>query len=276
MGGARLDRREGVPQRSMTARSAIPTGFGARSAGASIGSSPTRGSRTPRSIPRNVSIKWFEDGTLNVARQLHRPPSGDARRSGRHHLGRRRSRRSDEKITYRQLHERVCKLRQRPEGARRQEGRPRHDLSADDPGGRLRHARLRAHRRHAFGRVRRLLARQPRRPHRGRGVEVHHHRRRRPARRQARAAQEERRRGACRRWQGRREGAGRAPHRQSRAVDAGPRSLAARGAGEGLGRLPAGRDERRGSAVHPLHVGLDGKAQGRAAHLRRLSRVTPP
>ena len=40
--------------------------------------------------PHNVSIKWFEDGTLNVVRQLHRPASGDARRPGRHHLGGRR------------------------------------------------------------------------------------------------------------------------------------------------------------------------------------------
>ena len=36
---------------------------------------------------------------------------------------------------------------------------------------------------------------------------------------------------------------------------------------------PAEHDERGGSAVHPLHVGLDRPAQGRAAHLRRLSGV---
>ncbi len=38
-----------------------------------------------------------------------------------------------------------------------------------------------------------------------------------------------------------------------------------------LDRLPGRADGRRGSAVHPLHVGLDRKAQGRAAHHRRLS-----
>ena len=57
-------------------------------------------------------------------------------------------------------------VRQRAEGQRRQEGRPRHHLPADDPRGGLRHAGLRPHRRRALGGVRRLLARQPRRPHR--------------------------------------------------------------------------------------------------------------
>ena len=57
------------------------------------------------------------------------------------------------------------------------------------------------------------------------------------------------------------------------AMDAGPRHLAARGAGEGRRRLPAGGDERRGPAVHPLHLRLDRQAQGRAAHHRRLSRL---
>ena len=47
-----------------------------------------------------------------------------------------------------------------------QQGRPRHDLPADDSRGGGRDARLRAHRRGPFGRVRRLLARVARRPHR--------------------------------------------------------------------------------------------------------------
>ena len=38
-------------------------------------------------------------------------------------------------------------------------------------------------------------------------------------------------------------------------------------------RLPARGDERRGSALHPLHLGLDRTAEGRAAHLGRLSRL---
>ena len=39
------------------------------------------------------------------------------------------------------------------------------------------------------------------------------------------------------------------------------------------GRLRAGRGGRRGPAVHPLHLRLDRQAEGRAAHHRRLSRL---
>ncbi len=41
--------------------------------------------------------------------------------------------------------------RRDPERLRRREGRPRHHLYADDAGGGVRHARLRAHRRHPLG-----------------------------------------------------------------------------------------------------------------------------
>ncbi len=50
--------------------------------------------------------------------------------------------------------------------SRRRQGRPRHPLHADDPGGGDRHARLRAHRRHSFGRVRRLRGARTGDPHR--------------------------------------------------------------------------------------------------------------
>ena len=52
----------------------------------------------------------------------------------------------------------VCRFANVLQEARRQEGRPRHDLHADDPRGGLRDARLRAHRRDPFRGVRRLLA----------------------------------------------------------------------------------------------------------------------
>ena len=39
------------------------------------------------------------------------------------------------------------------------------------------------------------------------------------------------------------------------------------------GALRAGRDGRRGPALHPLHLRLDRQAQGRGAHHRRLSRL---
>ncbi len=125
--------------------------------------------------------------------QLHRSPSAQARRPDRDHLGRRRS------VEVQAHHLRRTRRPGRPfrqcaERPRRQEGRPRHDLSADDPRDGLRDAGLRAHRRDPFGRVRRLLARRARRPHRGRQVGSRHHRRRGPARRPQGAAEGQRRR----------------------------------------------------------------------------------
>ena len=54
---------------------------------------------------------------------------------------------------------------------RRRQGRPRHPLHADGAGGGDRHARLRAHRRHPFGRVRRLCGARTGDPHRRRQAE---------------------------------------------------------------------------------------------------------
>ena len=55
--------------------------------------------------PDDVSIKWFEDGTLNVCGQLPRPASGDARRSRRPSSGKAMIRTNRQIITYRELHE---------------------------------------------------------------------------------------------------------------------------------------------------------------------------
>ena len=66
-----------------------------------------------------------------------------------------------------ELHDEVCRFANVLQQPRRQEGRPRHHLHADDPRGGLRDARLRAHRRDPLGGVRRLLAGLARRPHRG-------------------------------------------------------------------------------------------------------------
>ena len=86
-------------------------------------------------------------------------------------------------------------VRQRAQGARRAEGRPRRDLPADDPRGRDRDARLRAHRRRALRGVRRLLGRGAARPHQRLRVHGPHHRRRRLPPRQRASAQALRRRG---------------------------------------------------------------------------------
>ena len=126
--------------------------------------------------PGNVSIKWFEDGVLNVAYNCidrHLDKRGDQIAI----IWEGDDPNTDKKITYSQLHAEVCQIRQCAEGARRQEGRPRHDLHADDPGSGLRDAGLRAHRRDPFRRVRRLFAGLACRPHRGRQVGRRHHRR---------------------------------------------------------------------------------------------------
>ena len=99
-------------------------------------------------------------------------------------------------VTYSELLARTCRAGQRAEGARRQEGRPGRHLHVDVGRGRGRDAGLRAHRRHAFGGVRRLLGAEPARPHRGRRRGDGDHRRRAAARRQAAAAEGHRRRGA--------------------------------------------------------------------------------
>ena len=164
--------------------------------------------------PENVSIKWYEDGTLNVcANCVDRHLKNRADQVAIIWEGDDPT--QDEKITYRQLHERVCKFANVLKAQRRQEGRPRHHLPADDPGGGLRHPRLRPHRRRALGGVRRLLAGQPRGAHHRLRLQVHHHGGRGRARRPADPAQEEHRRGA-EEVQGRREGAGGAPHRRAR------------------------------------------------------------
>jgi hypothetical protein len=95
-----------------------------------------------------------------------------------------------------------------------------------------------------------------------------HHRRRRPARRQASAAQ-----GQCRRGAEARPGVeacSSCAHRRRGAMKAGRDVWYHERCREGP---PTARraDERGGSAVHPLHLGLDRQAEGRAAHHRRLS-----
>ena len=88
--------------------------------------------------------------------QLRRPSPCQARRPDRHPVGRRRSEGRQE--THLQtIARRGLPFRQRAESARRQEGRPRHHLHADDSGGGGLHPRLRAHWRGPFGDIRRLF-----------------------------------------------------------------------------------------------------------------------
>ena len=131
---------------------------------------------------------------------------------------------------------------------------------------------LRPHRRRPFGRVRRVLAGQPRRPHPRLPLDLSRHRRRGAARRPHRAVEAQRRR-RTRKLPGREGRDRRAPHRRCDRLGRRPRHLVSRGLRRRLARLPARGDVGRGPAVHPLHLGLDRSAQGRAAHHRRLSRL---
>jgi hypothetical protein len=89
-------------------------------------------------------------------------------------------------------------------------------------------------------------------------------------------AQEQFRQGgrACRqvRHQGR-EGAGGAPHRRQGRLVRERDVWYHEAAAKVRRRVPARQDEGGRPAVHPLHLGLDRPAQGRAAHHRRLSRL---
>ncbi len=106
----------------------------------------------------NVSIKWFEDGTLNVCGQLHRPPSGNPRRPDRDHLGRRQTPKTASTSPIAKCTRRSVKW-PTSKGPGRQQRRPRRALHADDSRGRLCHAGLCPDRRHAFDCLCRLLTR---------------------------------------------------------------------------------------------------------------------
>ena len=213
--------------------------------------------------------KWFTGGTLNVSYNcLDRHViagrgervafhwRGEDGPGARHHL-RRAARRGRA-------------LRQRAEGPGRAEGRRRRHLPADDPRGRRRDARVRAHRRAAQRRLRRLLRRGRARADgvlRGEGAD---HRRRRRAQGQDRAGQGSRRRGDGRpRRRSRRSSscAARAPTvpDEGRARRLLRRDLRRRRPG-----VPGRAARRRAPAVHPLHLRLDRQAEGHPAHDRRL------
>ncbi len=132
----------------------------------------------------NVSIKWFEDGKLNVSANCidrHLATRGDQTAI----IWESDDPNVSEHITYRQLHAEVSKFANVLLTLGREEGRPRRPLPADDPAGRLRHARLHPHRRHPLDRLRRLLRRRAALAHRGLGRQA---RSSPPTRRRAAAA----------------------------------------------------------------------------------------
>ena len=144
--------------------------------------------------PFTQDARRVERAVLQVVRrrraervvQLPRPAPRDAARQGRDHLrGGRRHRHA--RSPTRSSTTSVCQFANALKSQGHQEGRPRAHLHADvDRGGR-RDAGLRAHRRHALGRVRRLLGEERPGAHRRRRRRRGHHRRRAVPRRQARS-----------------------------------------------------------------------------------------
>ena len=158
--------------------------------------------------------QWFVGGKLNAAYNCldRHVDAGQGDKVAYHWEGEPGDTRT---ITYAELLHDVAQLANALEGARRREGRPGQHLPRH--GARAAHgaARVRAHRRRALGRVRRLLVRLAARPHPGRRGQGARHRRRRVAARQHRPAQGDRRR-RRRRVPDHREGAGAAAHRPGR------------------------------------------------------------
>jgi len=116
------------------------------------------------SFDGDVRIAWYEDGTLNACYNCvdrHLPRRGEQTAI----LWEGDDPSEDRHITYRELHEAVCRFANVLKERGVQKRRSRHDLFADDPGDRCRGARLRADRCGSFGRVRRVFAGEPCRAH---------------------------------------------------------------------------------------------------------------
>ena len=137
------------------------------------------------------------------------------------------------------------------------------------PAGRRGDARVRAHRRAAQRRLRRLLAAVGARAHGVLPRQGAGHRRRRAAQGQDGADQVGGRRGHGRPREPRDDLRG-APHRRRLRDEGRPRRLVRRGDRGGRRRVPGRAARRRAPALHPLLVGLDGEAQGHPAHDGRL------
>ena len=126
--------------------------------------------------PHNVSIKWFEDGTLNVSANCvdrHLDTRGDQTAI----IWEGDDPAEHQHITYRELHHHVNKMANVFHAMGVRKGDRGDDLSADDSRGGLCDARLRADRRRPFDRVRRVFARQPGAAHFRLRLQDRHHRR---------------------------------------------------------------------------------------------------
>ena len=235
--------------------------------------------RPPKTIfdaEAGVYGRWFPDATLQHLLQRRRPPCRRRpRRPGGDLSTTARSPRTKRRITYRELLDEVATLAAVLQRSRRRQGRPRHRLHADDPGGAGRHAGLRAHRRRAFGGVRRLRRQGAGDPHRRRRAEA-------GADRRAAASSP----AASSQYKPLLDDAiGLAKHkprglrRPAAAAVEGDDDRRPRPRLGDAGRAPpwrrasaptACRARRHRSALHPLHLRHDRHAQGRGARQRRL------
>ena len=170
--------------------------------------------------------------------------------------------------------ERGADARRHHAGLRRRQGRPRHHLYADGAGSGDRDAGLRADRRGALGRVRRLCRQGTRDPHRRRQAEADLLGELRHRARPHRALQAAARRGDRARQRqavGLRHPAAAAAGLRSRrrAATTTGRHCAAPRSIRQEARLRAGAGDR--SALHPLHLGHDRHPEGRRARQWRPS-----
>ena len=220
--------------------------------------------------------KWFADGQLNAS---YNCLDAQPRRNGN----------ADKvaiifeaddgkvtKVTYRDLHDARVPARQRHQVARHQEGRARRSSTCRCRSRRGRDAGLRAHRRDPLGRVRRLLGQERCRSaiiDAGATLVITADEQMRGGKRHCRSSPSSTRPSrwaaakACATSSSIERTGGAVPWDAKRDVwlhDV---------MGNQADDLRARMGRRRASAVHPLHVGLDRQAEGRAALHRRLPAV---
>ena len=214
--------------------------------------------------------KWFVGGKLNVAYNCvdRHVEAGNGDRVAFHWRGEEGEERD---VTYADLHRDVQKFANALKDLGVEQGRRRRDLPADDPRGRRRDARLRAHRRDRttsssaasraesvkermeFSEAKALITVDGAR-RKGKTAPIKEH-----GRRGAWATSSRSRRSSSSQRTG-----------QRRADEGRPRPLVPRAARGRRRRVPGRAARRRAPALHPLHVRLDGEAEGHPAHHRRL------
>ena len=219
---------------------------------------------------KRVEHTWFEDGQLNVTVNCLDRHLKTKTRDKVAILWQGEPENDVVKLTYAQLHEKVCKFA----NVLKSFGIKKGDrvsiylpMIPELPIVMLACARIGAIHSVVFGG---FSSEALAGPHQRRRLQAAHHLQHLAPRRQKHSAQDHGRRGA----QGNlhhREGHRRQAQRNPVRHDAEPRRLVPRFDGKGFRGLSAGDHERRRPAVHPLHVRLDGQTEGRRPLHRRLS-----